>query len=522
LDSQRTDNGAPNLSDTKTFTVTVNKVNSAPVLNVPATQTIDELTPWSFTLTATDPDLPANPLIFSLISAPSGVTLNATTGELKWTPGEAQGPSTNTLIIRVTDNGTPGLTDTKSFKVIVSEVNVAPVLPVIADKTVSENTLLSFKITATDADLPANTLTYSFDAGAPTGASIITNTCQFTWTPTEAQGPGVYPITVRVADNGVPNLSATRTFNVTVNEVNTAPVLAAIADKTVPQGGWVRFTNSVADLDLPANLLMFSLEAGAPNGASLDPATGVFDWPLDDDVLASTNLIRVIVTDNGVPSLSATQSFTVVVTEVPTNIVDLVTGVAVNGSERPGHNYYRFTVAPGTTRVLFEIAKLSGQGNLALRRGGLPTSTLHDYDYVSSPQISGVATIQQIMVTPTPGQPDISGDWYATVISTDRSDITFSIGATAEIVGPDGALITSPNGIKLSADPIKVDGVTAQLAWGTVPGENYRVEVSIDLTHWTELTSLTADSAVLTITDPTPYTPAAPRFYRIRQIPQLF
>ena len=77
-------------------------------------------------------------------------------------------------------------------------------LAAIGDKTVDEGALLSFTATATDADLPANTLTFSLDAGAPAGASIDPATGLFTWTPSEAQGPGVYPVTVRVTDNGTP------------------------------------------------------------------------------------------------------------------------------------------------------------------------------------------------------------------------------------------------------------------------------------------------------------------------------
>ena len=45
----------------------------------------------------------------------------------------------------------------------------------------------------------------------------------FSWTLMEAQGAAVYPITVRVTDNSSPSLSATRSFNVTVNEINQTP-----------------------------------------------------------------------------------------------------------------------------------------------------------------------------------------------------------------------------------------------------------------------------------------------------------
>jgi hypothetical protein len=46
--------------------------------------------------------------------------------------------------------------------------------------------------------------------------------------PTEAQGPGTNVISIIVADNGTPSLSATQTFTAIVNEANSAPVLAAI------------------------------------------------------------------------------------------------------------------------------------------------------------------------------------------------------------------------------------------------------------------------------------------------------
>jgi len=104
-----------------------------------------------------------------------------------------------------------------------------PVLGAIGDKTVAEETLLSFTAAATDADLPANTLTYSL-VGAPTGAATDPSTGAFTWTPTEAQGAGEYTFTVKVCDNGTPSLCDEEEITVTVTEVNTAP---SAQDQTV-------------------------------------------------------------------------------------------------------------------------------------------------------------------------------------------------------------------------------------------------------------------------------------------------
>ena len=75
----------------------------------------------------------------------------------------------------------------------------------IGNKTVLWGNELAFTATATDLDLPANTLAFSL-VGAPSGASIDSSTGVFTWTPAEAQGPGSYTFTVKVCDNGTPSL----------------------------------------------------------------------------------------------------------------------------------------------------------------------------------------------------------------------------------------------------------------------------------------------------------------------------
>ena len=141
---------------------------------------------------------------------------------ITWTPTEAQGPGTNTIRTVVTDNGVPPLSVTNSFEVIVTEVNSAPVLTAQTNRTVAELTLLTVTNAATDADLPANTLTYQL-IDPPAGAAIDTNGV-ITWTPTEAQGPGTNTITTVVTDDGVPPLSVTNSFEVIVTEENSAPV----------------------------------------------------------------------------------------------------------------------------------------------------------------------------------------------------------------------------------------------------------------------------------------------------------
>ena len=66
-------------------------------------QAIDELTLDTNNATATDSDIPANVLTFSLVSPPSGASINSASGLFNWRPVVAQANTTNTVQVQVTD-----------------------------------------------------------------------------------------------------------------------------------------------------------------------------------------------------------------------------------------------------------------------------------------------------------------------------------------------------------------------------------------------------------------------------------
>jgi PKD domain-containing protein/putative Ig domain-containing protein len=301
-----TETGSPFLSDQETIQVTVNEVNQAPVLAAISNKTVMAGNTLAFAATATDGDLPANTLSFSLDpGAPAGASITSG-GNFTWTPTSLQAPGNYLITVRVTDNGVPALSDAKSFSVNVPDREVgAPVITNPGNKTVNEGECLNFTVTATSAG--GGTLTFTLGAGAPAGASI-TSGGQFSWCPTEAQGPGVYTITVNCSD-GFQVASAN--FTVAVLEVNLAPVLAPIGDKTAcGPGALVTFTATATDPDIPANTLTFSIDPGAPPGATIGASTGVFSWtPQSGGAFAFT--IRV--TDNGSPPLSDSETITIIV-----------------------------------------------------------------------------------------------------------------------------------------------------------------------------------------------------------------
>ncbi len=363
-----TDNGSPALHDDEVVELTVLEVNLAPVLEAIADETIDEMVAYTFDADASDPDLPANTLTYSLVGAPAGASIDAATGEFSWTPSETQGPGVYTFTVRVTDNGSPALHDDEVVELTVLEVNLAPVLEAIADETIDEMVAYTFDADASDPDLPANTLTYSL-VGAPAGASIDAATGEFSWTPSETQGPGVYTFTVRVTDNGSPALHDDEVVELTVLEVNLAPVLEAIGNKSVNEGSLLSFDADATDPDIPANGLTFSLADGTtncvsvtsclvPSGAAIDPSTGAFTWTPADN---GTFRINVVVTDDGDPNLSDTEEITITVSNVnPT--VTAPAGQAANEGENKSFNLGSFS-DPGVNDAPWAVTVSWGDGS---------------------------------------------------------------------------------------------------------------------------------------------------------------
>ncbi|MGI9235090.1 MAG: FG-GAP-like repeat-containing protein, partial [Woeseiaceae bacterium] len=206
----------------------------------------------------------------------------------------------HTITAAVTDSDGASASDSINIRIN----NTPPVLDPIGDQSVDEGSLLSFTATASDADVPADTLTFTL-AGAPGGASI-TSAGSFSWTPTEAQGPGSYQITIRVADSGTPTLSDSETITVTVNEINEAPT-ANDDNFDVTEGGSTVPGLNVLSNDTDPDESSPDLTAELITGPTLDPAftlnaNGTFSYTHDGSETPSDSF-TYRACDDGTPSL---------------------------------------------------------------------------------------------------------------------------------------------------------------------------------------------------------------------------
>jgi hypothetical protein len=153
---------------------------------------------------------------------------------------------------------------------------------------------------------------------------------------------GLGGFTFSVTDNT--GFSYTNSVNVHIvaAAVNTAPVLPPISGRTINVGYNLSITNTATDSDTPAQTLTYTLPT-APTNATIDSTNGVISWRPLVTQANTTNPFSVVVSDNGTPSMSATQGFSVVVNPLalPSVSVGSATGgqfsFSVSGQTNPDY-----------------------------------------------------------------------------------------------------------------------------------------------------------------------------------------
>ncbi|MBN8249461.1 MAG: cadherin repeat domain-containing protein [Verrucomicrobia bacterium] len=453
-------------------------MNSAPQLTAPVAQTIDELTPLLASASASDPDLPANVLSYRMIAGPEGATVHPQTGVLSWTPGEGQGPSTNSLVVVATDDGTPPLSVTNQFAVVVREVNQVPAFQPVAPQETADERVFRLVVAATDPDLPSQALRYALGEGAPEGARVDPATGELSWAVGYRTVRETVIIPLRVTDDGLPPLSAEVQLSVTV----VPPVLrlARLDDQAVAEGQLLTLTAAVADSPQAVPPFSYALTGSVPEGASLNPSTGILFWRPSEAQGPSTNLLTLRVTDSAVTPHVHERSITVAVAEV--NQAPALAAIAPQEAAPGG----LLEIQPAATdddlppnRLTFLLSEDAPEGLTIHPETGV-------IRWTPGPAFAGTTNRFTVRVTDD-GQP---------VLEASRV-VRVAVAAAVET--------------RLAAE---WDGAAAlRLVLHSDVGRTYLIESSGNLTSWEMLTNFVTAATRTDIPVP-PSTSDQPRFYR--------
>jgi hypothetical protein len=262
---------------------------------------------YVYDITVTDDNTtPADTLSFALITAPAGMTITtldntgpSASAKIEWKPNNSTQLGINNVKLRVSDsNSYPGGAHfvEQSFQIFVTEYNLAPVITRPVREVATNGVEYALTPNATDPNItsPYNRLKYYLDS-APTGMTIDVNTGKIKWTPSVAQAKlGTADVTLRVEDQAptIPvneRLSDTKTFTITLNYVNRAPVFVDIPPQTIPLH--MEYVLNILTTDEDGDT--FTMTSGAlPSGAVFTDngdGTATFTWtPTTEETVTIT------------------------------------------------------------------------------------------------------------------------------------------------------------------------------------------------------------------------------------------
>ncbi len=267
---------------------------------------------------ATDPNIEQS-LTYSLVDGNSShaFAINPTTGNVTVRAPQLidfEKTTSYVLTVRVTDNGTPVLSDDATLTINLTNIVEAPSLP---NRTFSlpENRILDTIVGTAIATVDFGLMpTYSIVSGN-TGSAFAINpdTGKVTVNNPEALNYEVtktWNLTIRATDSSVPALTGDAVWTINLTNVAEAPVLANrtffIPEKRAA-GALVGTAVATVDTGRTAT---YSIVGGNTGSAfAIDPTTGrltVSNPAALDFELLKPWILKIRATDNGTPALSGT------------------------------------------------------------------------------------------------------------------------------------------------------------------------------------------------------------------------
>lgn len=253
-----------NTSLPATVSITIAPVNDAPSLANIALQTnednaIDTILSGSDSEGAT--------LTYLITTAPANGSAMITGNLLTYMPNDDYAGS-DTFAVSAFDGVASSIPAVVSVTVL--PINDVPLILSSPVTTALEDTLYQYNVNASDVDSD-NGLVYSLSI-SPSGMTIDSLSGLINWTPLQ-ENVGVNTIGVIVTDTD--GGASSQSFDITVTEVNDAPVILPIPaqNATATQ----LFTLMLSAQDEESDILAFSITSG-PDGVAIDESTGAITW----------------------------------------------------------------------------------------------------------------------------------------------------------------------------------------------------------------------------------------------------
>ncbi|MFN4170881.1 MAG: CARDB domain-containing protein, partial [Pseudorhodobacter sp.] len=436
-------------------------LNSAPKVPVPPDGIAFAGSDYVETIAVTDAE--GGPFTFVLLEGPDGLTLNATSGEVRLSP-DAATPAFAPVVVRVFDRF--GAFTDVAWIIEVQGGNRPPqFLSTTQNFTGAEGVAFQTQFLARDPDF--NVVTMLAD-NLPPGASFDGRSGLLRWTPGYGDA-GIHDFAI-VASDGTQSVRLPLTF--AVERRNAPPEILPVPDRLVREGDPLRFTVVGRDADLVRGGRALVYQAPIlPAGATLDPVTGVFEWipgytqagvydirfqVSDGQALAETTVRITVENANAAPVF------------VPLGRFDLVEaqpfGLQLLAID-PDNPFYRPPVRLADGSFVFAPDE-AGRATVTYAVAGLPEGAVFDPDTA--------------FFFWTPGY-DQAGRYELRVIATDDGDGTGVPGVTEARVVLDVANVNLPPEIAPQQNRVVAAGEVLDLPVEVTDGDGGAFTVTATL-----------------------------------------
>ncbi|MEP5105179.1 MAG: tandem-95 repeat protein, partial [Ekhidna sp.] len=408
------DDGTGNLTDMVTVTLNIDPINDQPTLaDIADPAAIDEDAieqtinlsgiaagggeSQTLTVTATSDNT-------ALIPNPNVTYTSAdATGSLAYTPvGDQSG--TAVITVTVDDGQAANNTVSKTFTVTVDPINDQPTLadiadPAAIDEDATEQTVNLSGISAGGGETQTLTVTATSDNTALIPNPTVTYssadaTGSLAYTPVSDQS-GTAVITVTVDDGQAANNTVSKTFIVTVNPVNDAPVIDALTLQAVEKE-ITTLCITATDIEGDAHTFISgtsSTGATITNGSTEDMC---FQYTPADDFIG-IDQVEITICDSNDPSVCSSGTINVEIIDVNDPPIFTENGIEVNSitinalEDTPVDLCLEYTDPEGNNVSTTGLTNLSGGGIL------MEETTHLCYTYVPEENMYGT-TVWQIDV----------------------------------------------------------------------------------------------------------------------------
>ncbi|MBI2650570.1 lamin tail domain-containing protein [Candidatus Woesearchaeota archaeon] len=307
-------------ADSKLIVIAVNATgNLAPSINSSPGNIARKGEAYAYDVDAADLD--NDTLGFSLKTNATGMSINSSTGLIKFVPS-----STGFFAVNVSVSDLAAIAN-QSYNLTVagSRLNITSFLPPSLNQVMREGSALNFSINISDQDKMLAGISWLVD-------SILNsvNSTNFSYSPRFGDS-GTHSVNATIKD--VLSEETSVKWTVTVTKVNMAPILGPITDKTVSKNNNLRFNITGSDPD--NDTLIFSSNHSSIAITSVNRSIAAVSWrPTNLDLGAHT--VNFTASDG---FLTDSKVITIIVDSAGNRAPQITSSAATNGIRDELYNY---------------------------------------------------------------------------------------------------------------------------------------------------------------------------------------